>query len=428
MFRAVGLLLLAAAVSRADDVSSQILRQIRLKVSEQLKGAANYSCVQTIDRTYFRPVHYQAFGCEHQRVDNKRKEIMHDRLRLDIAVSEGREIYSWHGGSSFSSAGIADLVHSGPINSGSFVGYLENIFLGSGIQFEYVGETRKNGVEAYQFNYSVPLEVSHHEVSGKDSNGVRVPFHGNFFANLQTFELVSLQVIVDEVPPEVEICRADVEMNYGLAKISGHDSLIPQMFALNIEDASHLTTSSRSEYNECREFRGESTLHFEMTESAEQKTDASLVSSRAFLPAGVPLHVRLITPITEASTFTGDPVQGELLDPIHIKGKTNQVIPKGAVLAGIVTRLERRDEPSKHFLYSIEFHRLQFGNESISLNAHPKPSKDSAKQLTTVYGRFPSWLDLEYRNGIFVSLSSKLQTDQHFSSFWETVKPSVEVH
>ncbi len=58
---------------------------------------------------------------------------MHDRLRLDVAVSEGNEIFSWHGGSKFSSAGVNGVVKSGPISSGSFVGYLRNILFTQGV-------------------------------------------------------------------------------------------------------------------------------------------------------------------------------------------------------------------------------------------------------------------------------------------------------
>ncbi len=428
MHRFVALLFIATAVCASEDGGSHILGQIRLRVAEQVRGTGNYTCVQTIDRTYFRSPHYQGFGCQHHSTDPRRKEIMHDRLRLDIAVSEGREIYSWHGGSSFSSGGIADLVRSGPISSGSFVGYLENIFLNAGIRFEFLGRAARNGVETYQFNYSVPVAVSHHQVAGRGSSAATVPFHGTFFANAETFELVNLQVIVDEVPPEMEICRAEVDMNYASARISGHDALIPQMFSLNIEDASHLYTRSTSEYAGCREFRGESSLHFEVSEAGEQPTAPPPSPNDPWFPAGVALHVRLLTPITETTAFTGDPVQGVLLDPVRLKGKSNEIIPRGALLGGVITLLERRDEPSKHFLYSIEFDQLTFGTKSMLLRASPKPTKEAATQLTYVYGQFPAWLEDEYRSGLFVTLSSKLRLDQHFSGIWETVSPPDNRH
>ena len=423
MHRLLAFLVVVTSVLFADDEASSILGQIRLKVAEQVKGSANYTCVQAVDRTYWRAQHYEAFGCEHHKGDSRRKEVMHDRLRLDIAVSEGHEIYSWHGGSSFSSGGIADVVRSGPISSGSFVGYLQNIFLVAGIRFEFRGRVDRNGIETYKFDYWVPLAVSHHDVAGRSGTGVRVPFHGTFFADCRTLELVNLDVILDQMPPEVEICNAEIDMNYGTTKISDHDALIPQIFSLRMEDASHLYTISTSEYSSCREFRGESTVHFELNEAGQQNSGPAPSPSDEWFPAGISLHVRLLTPITENTAFTGDRVEGVLLEPVRLSRNATKVIPKGAVLGGIITLLEKREEPYRHFLYSIEFDHLTFADKSMRLKASPKPTHEAAVQLGFIYGHVvPAWVEEQYRNGIFVAMP-KLRLDQHFSGEWQTVNP-----
>jgi len=216
------------ASSAQEDDGTAILQQVRLKVADQVKRSANYTCVQTIDREYFRAVKTEAEGCEHGSKDDRRKEVMDDHLRLDIAVSQGSEIYAWHGSSSFSSAGILELIHSGPVSSGSFIGYLDNIFLNAGILFEFQGRVNRNGLEVFAFNYSVPLAVSRHRVHGSGAEATLEPFHGQFFVDPKGFELVNLQIVVDVVPPNSNICRADIDMSYGLANISGHSSLIPR--------------------------------------------------------------------------------------------------------------------------------------------------------------------------------------------------------
>ncbi len=105
--------------------------------------------------------------------------MIHDRLRLDIAVSEGREIYSWHGENRFSSSTIAEVVGNGPISSGNFVGFLHNIFLVEGIQFKYSGASDVQGVTTFRFQYVVPVDRSGYHVKATRTSKV-VPFHGSF--------------------------------------------------------------------------------------------------------------------------------------------------------------------------------------------------------------------------------------------------------
>src|SRR4051794_3403859 len=130
-----------------------------------------------------------------------KQPYLRDRLRLDVAVSEGREIFSWHGGKSFSSKGIGDVVRSGPISSGSFIGYLQNIFFNSGVQIRFAGHTSRTGEDSYIFDYVVPRGSSRYQIANGKKRWV-VPFHGRFTGSGTNFELTSLQITADEVPPE----------------------------------------------------------------------------------------------------------------------------------------------------------------------------------------------------------------------------------
>src|SRR5689334_24435113 len=95
-----------------DEFTAQeVFNRARDNVARQLSVVSNYTCVLTVHRTlYFEPGRGNA-GCGvADRLANKL--FMQDRLRLDVAVSEGNEIFSWHGGSKFSSAGVSELVKS----------------------------------------------------------------------------------------------------------------------------------------------------------------------------------------------------------------------------------------------------------------------------------------------------------------------------
>src|SRR5581483_11656577 len=131
------LLLFAAAVAlaRGADDPEQILAYVAQNVAAQIAKAQNYTCVETIDRTYFVNKWPMRPGCSSPMSARNRKRFMHDRLRLDIAVSQTGEMYSWHAEKKFSSGRLSEVVSSGPISSGNFVGYLYNIFLDKGTHF-----------------------------------------------------------------------------------------------------------------------------------------------------------------------------------------------------------------------------------------------------------------------------------------------------
>ena len=347
---------------------------------------------------------------------------MHDRLRLDVAVSEGREIFSWHGGKSFSAKGIDDVVRSGPVSSGSFVGYLRNIFFGTGVKISFAGHMSSAGEDSYLFDYVVPRENSHYQVSNGQKRWI-VPFHGRFSGNGTTFELTSLQVIADAPPPESDICSTGTDVEYQLVNIGGKTSLIPKNCLLNIS-SHHLHTISRSEYTQCREFRGESTISFDAKdEAAAQRTPAI---HDEWLLAGAILRVRLRTPVDDRTSFMGDPVEGSLIDSVKVKS-LGITVPKDAVLSGVITKLELYEEPYRHCLASIRFQRLTFGPNSFLLDAAPVSSNEDWRWLNEAYhGNIPPNIAADLKNGIFLWTSSHFHKDGRFTANWKTRAPTAD--
>ncbi len=417
------LMCVVSTLGAGDDLSpQQVLERIRAGVRQQLTTVSNYTCVENVDRTYLLETFANRSGCENpERRPNHL--YMHDRLRLDVAVSEGREIFSWHGGKSFSSKGIDDVVQSGPISSGSFVGYLRNIFFVPGVAIRFTGHVLNANEDVYTFYYVVPRRNSLYQVGAKNKRWT-VPFHGQFTGSGTTYQLRSLQVIADDAPPESGICNAGSEIEYQFLTISGKAALIPKSYVLDMGSTNRLYTISRSDYTQCREFRGESTLSFDVNDqTAKQETP---IIHDEWLPAGTTLHVRLRTPVDDRTSFTGDPVEGELADSLKVKG-SNITIPKGAALSGVITRLEFYPEPFNHYLMSIRFGRLTFGPNSFLLDAVPKSSSADRSALLSVYGgHIPSYLQEDLENGLFVWESRHLHKDQHFVADWRTKAPAAD--
>lgn len=415
-------LLFATASYGAELTSQEIFSRVRQKVAKQISATSNYTCIQTVDRSiHFDPRSRKA-GCA--RSDPKgEKPFMHDRLRLDVAVSEGNEIFSWHGGSKFSSAGVNDIVKSGPISSGSFVGYLRNILFTPGVAIHLDRESSASN-KSYEFTYFVPLRSSGYRILGRKGT-FTVPYYGSFAAAADSFELRSLSVIAGDIPAGAEVCSADTEISYQSVNIAGKFLLLPKSFELHLADARSLDTLSRSEYRQCREFRGESTIRFDFDESAQAQSATAIHDQ--WIPAGTELHVRLKTVLNDQDSYTGDPVEGVLLDSVRVKD-SEITVPKGAVLSGVVNRLELRYQPSRHYVVGIHFDRLTFGPNSMLLSANPKRVYTQEQRLGRGFANLPATATVDQFEGepLFVLLSSRLRITQDFAAYWETIPPPKE--
>jgi hypothetical protein len=410
---------IAAVAWSATDNWREVLSRLRENIANQIAKSTNYTCVETVDRTSFRSSLDLIPGCAYESKTPDRVRNMHDRLRLDVAVSEGKEIFAWHGQDKFSgSSTIDDVVRRGAVSSGEFIGFLENIFVHGGIRFEYTGDPVVNGIQTYSFNYVVPLSSSGYHVGTRHGKPA-VPFHGSFSVRGSDFQLTSLNIIADNIPENSLICSAETEMEYQIAKISGRDALLPSLFILKLDDVNHRYTVSRSAYSQCHEFTAESTLQFDLQDSAASGTGTQL-SNQEELPAGTILHIALKTPIDGETSYTGDPVEGILLNQVRVdNGRT--MIPKNSIVDGVVTLFENFDQPKRYYLLSIEFERLTSGHRTFVLRATPAVSKQQAGKLNDIYGGpWPADIQDAYDDGVFVFRSPRIHLDQGFAANWIT--------
>lgn len=401
-----------------EFTAQEVFNRARANVARQLSAVSNYSCVLTVHRSlYFEPRRTDA-GCGP--ADRLTEEIfMQDRLRLDVAVSEGNEIFSWHGGSKFSAAGVNTIVKSGPISSGSFVGYLRNILFTPGVAL-YLNKT-KSDEKIYSFDYYVPLKSSAYEIHGRKGSFV-VPYHGSFTVRNGTFELQSLSVNASEIPKPAEVCSADTKIAYQNVEIAGKPLLIPKSFELHLLDANTVDTFSQSEYTECREFRGESTLHFDFDDSSQRQSGAAVHDQP--LPAGTQMHVRLITPINDGKSFTGDPVQGVLLNSLTVNNP-RITIPKGAIISGVLSRMELRYQPKREYVVAIHWDRLTSGQNSYVLNANALRQYPNGRRFGPGYSGNSTLVD-ESEGGAFIWPSGHFRMDPTFTAYFETSDPPDE--
>ncbi|HEX4232619.1 MAG TPA: hypothetical protein VHZ07_28420 [Bryobacteraceae bacterium] len=367
------------------DLSRQaLLEKIRANVLEQVRIGGNYMCVQTADRHYFRPDESVRSGCDHPlKHPDKMTEFLSDRLRLDVAVSNDHEIYSWYGQQRFRNGAIDQVITTGPITSGGFGGFLRNIFLAGGIRFVYTGHFVLDGVPEDAFDYNVPLPCSTYAITTK-RGPIVVAFKGSFTVNSITLELTKLTVEVPKAPSDSKICYALSSIDYQMAHISGNDVLIPSDFDFKLENTAHLVTDSRFDYRSCRAFKGESTISYVISDDAASGPTPQVVKDP--LPPNLEISVRLNTPISDRDSYTGDPVEGVLLRRIKLE-HSGGTISKGAAVKGIISELEFYREPSPHYFLDILFNKIIDGNVTYPMRA--TLYADDPSQLFRRYGFTP---------------------------------------
>jgi hypothetical protein len=400
----LGLSVLLCACAAAQE-PAEILGRIRHNVAAQISRSANYSCVETIERNYFLPS--TAGGACGRTSAGTSKPYLRDRLRLDVAVSRQSEIYSWHGENNFTSTSVGEVVRGGPIASGGFVGYLMNIFLQPNIPISYVGESN----HSYNFQYQVPLPNSKYQTPTR-TGYARIQFHGTFSADTSSFQLKDLVVTGDEFPNVSDICFAESQISYQIAKISGGDSLIPSGFLLSIGNrTSSLFTESRGSYSECREFKGESTIVFDTNGQPSKGTELRPTVKQK-IGAGKTLRVKLTTPIDDRTSFTGDRVEGIVEGPW-----------RNATVRGVITELATRYDPATHYYLKIEFEQMTADGQVYSLRALHKPTGKEAGKLYFLFGEnLPDDVGQEIRQGAMVLYAKHLRLGRGFTGDWVTVE------
>jgi hypothetical protein len=418
---AAGLLLcFPTSPTRAQPLAPEIvlLGRIKAKAAENLQRLPNYTCTQTIERAH--------------RNGKARKFEPLDTLRLEVALVEGKELFSWPGAGKFEEKGIGEIVGGGgAIGNGSFALHARSVFLSRWPTFTYFGETNLNGRRAIRYDYRVPQMLSGYQIR-IGPNEAFVEYHGSFWVDADSLDLIRLEVHADNPPPNLNLTEANETMEYQRARIGGGDFLLPQSSELVMIDLLGNTIRNRTYFSGCRQYAGESKLSF-----AEPSPD---VAAPAPAPQGQPIRlapgltveVRLQTPIQSGRSATGDPVTA--LVGRDVKNHGEIVAPKGAVLTGRITRLEKRKGAQDYYIVGLDFSTIEFDNRSGEFRASLQDS-GLAQNSRGGPGRGPARRqmmdadipDADPKGGsVFVVRSSHVSLPRGHSMLWRTQLWSIE--
>ena len=157
------LLAFVAVALHAQKTDPQaLLDEVRLKVASTVQRASRYTCMETIEPYWYANRKPVRPGCDTDRSPeiNGQNLVRSDRLRLDVAVGSGQEMFSWHGQKSFQTEEIDRLVTAGPISSGTYFSFLSSVFLEGLATVDFLDLRSEAGKQLAAFGYSVPISES----------------------------------------------------------------------------------------------------------------------------------------------------------------------------------------------------------------------------------------------------------------------------
>lgn len=323
----------AQNVELAPEVATLV--RIKSRMSETLARQPNYTCVQQVERS-------------HRRVPRGRYEL-HDLLRVEVALVDGKEMFAWPGARRFEETDLTEMISGGAIGTGNFATHARAVFQTSAPRFKAVGAEQVSGRRALRYDFVVPFITSGYHIR-VDKREAVVGYHGSFWADPDTAELMRLEINADDIPPSLGIATAQDRMDYGRVKIGTSEFLLPVASELVMVDLLGNESRNRTQFTSCRQYTGESVLTFadptpeQVAEppaaAPGQKQTAAKQSIE--IPADLSFDVKLQTEIDSAKAAVGDPVVATLDDSIKLKRQI--LAPKGATLLGRILRLERRGD------------------------------------------------------------------------------------
>jgi hypothetical protein len=329
----------------------ELLLKVRRNVMETVERLPKYMCTETIDRSRFRTdLNRHVSGCDEPATGGF-KPVLHlvssDRLRLDVAISPLREIYSWAGANRFDDRGLLDIVTEGAVSTGEFGGYLSSLFGTDAATFTYQGDTKdKNGRVVAEFGFRVPPEKSQNEFGNRKFR-IITGYDGVIAVDPETAQLLRVSVRAGRLPEETGACSATTTLDYGRVEMNGYRFLLPSEARLRLAMRNGYENENRAVYSGCHEFRAESTVDFDPPVNStggdrlgiQRPAPGPATLRTPGVRAGLPFRLKLAQDIDPRKDAAGDPVLAVLSSSIGSE-KTGDRIPAGAAIHGRIVRVQ----------------------------------------------------------------------------------------
>jgi hypothetical protein len=428
--------LLAIAVMRGQTARDpeKLLETARANLQAMTRRLSNYACIETVDRQNFqRRIEVQAdsaapaLSCAPAANTGagKKTEELHlettDRLRLEVAVSQGIEIHSWPGATRFEARGVDEIIGGGLIGAGAFATYLLDVFDNSGVVFSYVRESSTGTQTGLEYHYHVPVEASHYHVK-TGASWRPTAYDGSFWLDPVSLELQRLTIRTPELAPDTSMCAVEATLDYHRVHIGDGDVLLPRQGWLQTMMRNTHVAKNSITFSECREYQAESQLLFGTGADGEAAATRLTVRAPVALTIGLPLTLALAAPIDTDTAAAGDLVSATVVKAVRRPGSSSALIPAGATVRGRIARVEHHLIPTPYFLIAITFNRLELTGSSSPFAARLDRDVELATRLgANLVGKRRGLDFWDVGNFLFPTGKSRYVLPAGYQSQWFTL-------
>jgi hypothetical protein len=332
------------------DVATLMLARVRLAADLEFRRLPNCTCTMNVERS--------------RRVGGRGRFELLDQLRLEVALVDGREAYSWPGARQFSDRELVDIVGGGAIGSGEFAGHARNVVLGGNVQLKYQGEEELAGRKVHRFDYEVPMAQSRYMMRvGRETEAVG--YRGSFWADAGTFQLRRLLVEIFEAPLNIPLEQGVIRIDYEKREVGGQMVLLPEASESGMVTRGGLETRNRTTYTGCRLYTGESSLVFDEPEEEEAAAPARVVEWE--LPKGLKVTLRLGGGMRMETLAVGDEVEWEVAKDAQ---QNREIwLAKGAKVKMRVALQRCAETPVTACVLGVIPERFEWGNRAGEMRA-----------------------------------------------------------
>ena len=335
------------AVAAAAQPGGATLRKIIAQVGDNQSRLPNYICGQNIERWSYGT---SCPTCE-----------VVDRLRLDVAVIRGRELFAWPGAGGFDDRDLFDMIGKrGMVLVGDYAGLAYGVFLMDEAEFTPGLATTTAGRPTLQFSYKIlgPRAGFQVRVGGRETI---LKYRGAFWVDAGTLDLVRLEMEVTDIPAGLRLNSARATIDYHRVRIGNTGFVLP---ATTESEAviDGVRCRNRTVYSDCRQYVATSTIRF------DERPDAPAASTtgEGAVPAGLMILSALAAPADLTHCAAGDEVAFVVLSDARRAGF---LLPKGAVIHGRIAEFTQNLRPSRTFLLGVRTTTIEFGGRTIPFRA-----------------------------------------------------------
>jgi len=385
-----------------------LLSRVKYEMSKSLTRLPNYTCLQTIERS--------------RRQGSSKKFQLSDVVRLEVALVEGKEMFSWPGARKFEQVEITKMVAGGAIGNGNFALHARSVFASNAPTYKFEGDTEIDGRKAWRYSYIVPQFRSGYTIRSGENSAV-VGYRGTFIVEADTLDVRSLEVIAENIPAHIQIRSSKDSMQYARVRIADGDYLLPKGSELHMIGINGDESRNTTRLTGCRQYSGESTLSFGDPDSTPAPAEVPPAVERVELPEGLIVYTTLAAKIETGKSAVGDPVTA--LVAADVKRKGQLLVPKGARVTGRLARIEKRHGGFEGFWIELRMETIEFGNKSGDFHGRLESAAGLTGYQPVMRGAGQMMVTAEEAPGVggFLVRGGKVELPVGLRMTWRTQTP-----